>query len=213
MTLMARSWRSDTERVRGRARGVRGVTLAVVVLTLVGCGYQFAGGGRSFDAGLRTIGVRTFANETREIGVEKRLAMAIEREFVIRGPLRVAAAEEGDLQLTGTVRSAEDRPVAFNKDDEPLIYQTILALDLELRRRDTGTVIWQVRGLRVADAYESVASVVVTTSSDFRSSTLNSEDLGGFTDVQLAETRRRETLNRMIGTLARDVYDQIMEDF
>lgn len=189
--------------------------LAVVMLAVLaaGCGYHFAGGGRSFDAGVRTIGIKVFENATREIGVEKRLAMAIEREFVIRGPLKVAAAEEGDLELTGTVKSAEDRPVAFNRDDEVLIYQTVLALDLELRRRDTGKVIWQVRGLRVADDYESVASVVVTTSSDFRSSTLNPEDLGGFTDVQLAETRRRQNLERMIGTLARDVYDQIMEDF
>ena len=101
--------------------------------------------------------------------------------------------------LSGTVRSAEDRPVAFNRDDEVLIYQTILALDLDLRRRDSGKLVWKVRGLRVADDYESVASVVVTTSSDFRKSTLNPEDLGGFTDVQLAETRRRETLERMIG--------------
>jgi hypothetical protein len=189
------------------------LSVIVLIAVLTGCGYQFAGGGRAFDPGLRTIGVRTLVNETREIGVEKRLAMAIEREFVIRGPFKVAAAEAGDLQLTGTVRSAEDRPVAFNRDDEVLIYQTILALDLELRRRDTGAVIWHVRGLRVADDYESVASVVVTTSSEFRSSTLNPEDLGGFTDIQLAETRRRENLDRMISTLARDVYEQIMEDF
>jgi len=195
--------------MRIRAYGV----LVVVMLVSVGCGYQFAGGGRTFDAGLRTIGVKTFANETREIGVEKRLAMAIEREFVMRGPLKVAKVDESDLQLTGTVKSAEDRPVAFNRDDEVLIYQTVLALDLELRRRDTGKRGWQAHGMRVADDYESVASVVVTTSSDFRGSTLNPEDLGGFTDVQLAETRRRETLERMIGNLAHDVYDQIMEDF
>jgi lipopolysaccharide assembly LptE-like protein len=192
-------------------RARRGV-LALAVL-LAGCGYQFAGGGRQFDAGTRTIAIETLENETREIGVEKRLAMAIEREFVIRGPLKIGKPDESDLQLSGTVKTAEDRPVAFNRDDEVLIYQTVLALDLELRRRDTGKVIWQVRGMRVADDYESVASVVVTTSSDFRSNTLNPEDLGGFTDVQLAETRRRETLDRMIGTLARDVYDQIMEDF
>jgi hypothetical protein len=194
-------------------RRARAHCVAAVLLVVAGCGYQFAGGGRTFDAGIHTIGVKTFANETREIGVEKRLAMAIEREFVIRGPLKVANVAESDLQLTGTVKSAEDRPVAFNRDDEVLIYQTVLALDLELRRRDTGKLLWHVRGLRVADDYESVASVVVTTSSEFRGSTLNPEDLGGFTDIQLAETRRRQTLERMIGGLARDVYDQIMEDF
>jgi hypothetical protein len=195
--------------MRIRAHGV----LLMAMLVSVGCGYQFAGGGRTFDPTLQTIGVKSFANETREIGVEKRLAMAIEREFVIRGPLKVAKFDESDLQLTGTVKTAEDRPVAFNRDDEVLIYQTVLALDLELRRRDTGKLVWQVHGMRVADDYESVASVVVTTSSDFRSSTLNPEDLGGFTDIQLAETRRREMVERMIGNLAHDVYDQIMEEF
>ncbi len=189
--------------------GAFGATLALVA----GCGYRFAGGGRSFAPELRTIGVRTLANETRELGVGKRLAMAIEREFTRRGPLKIAKPDEGDLVLTGIVKTAEDRPVAFNRDDEVLVYQTVLALDLDLRRRDTGTLVWKVRGLRVADDYETVASVIVTTSSDFRKSTLNPEDLGGFTDVQLAETRRRETLERMIENLARDVYDQIMEDF
>ena len=184
-----------------------------VLFAVAGCGYHFAGGGHTFDAGTRTIGVRVFANETREVGVEKRLAMAIEREFVLRGPLRVQKADDSDLVLTGTVTTAEDRPVAFNRDDEVLIYQTVLALDLELRRRDTGKVVWKTHGMRVSDDYESVASVVVTTSSDFRKSTLNPEDLGGFTDIQLAETRRREMMERMIGNLARDVYDQIMEDF
>ena len=192
---------------------LRVVVAAVALATAGGCGYQFAAGGRQFDAGIRTIGFRTLTNQTREIGVEKRLAMAIEREFVIRGPLKVADVDESDLQLVGTVKAAEDRPVAFNRDDEVLIYQTVLSLDLELRRREGGAVIWRVQNLRVTDDYESVASVIVTTSSDFKKSTLNPEDLGGFTDVQLAETRRRETLERMVETLARDVYDQIMEDF
>lgn len=200
-----------TPRRRDRTLGPLAVLAVAVAIT--GCGYQFAAGGRQFDAGIRTIGVKTFANQTREIGVEKKLAMAIEREFVIRGPLKVADVDESDLQLTGTVKAAEDRPVAFNRDDEVLIYQTVLSLDLELRKREGGAVVWRVQGLRVTDDYESVASVIVTTSSEFRSGTLNPEDLGAFTDVQLAETRRRETLDRMISNLARDVYDQIMEDF
>lgn len=203
---------ADGPRAIGMGRRLR-MLVVLAALGVAGCGYHFAGGGRTFDAGTRTIGVRVFANETREVGVEKRLAMAIEREFVIRGPLRVEKADDSDLVLTGTVTTAEDRPVAFNRDDEVLIYQTVLALDLELRRRDTGKLVWKTHGMRVSDDYESVASVVVTTSSDFRKSTLNPEDLGGFTDIQLAETRRREMMERMIGNLARDVYDQIMEDF
>lgn len=153
-------------------------------------------------------------NETREHGIEKRIALAIEREFAIRGPLHVAAVPaEGDLVLMGTIRDLTDRPVAFNRDDEVLIYQTMLALDIELRRRATGEIVWRVENLQNFEDYSTVGSVVVTTSSDFRRSTLNAQDLGNFTDIQLAESRRRHALDRMIVDIARDVYDQVMEDF
>ncbi len=196
-----------------RARG-RGAACVGLLVVLAGCGYQFAGSATRFAPELKTMGVLTFTNETREIGIEKRLAFAIEREFAIRGRLRIASrADQGDLVLSGTVRLAEDRPVSFNRNDEVLIYETLLALDLELRRRDTNELLWQARGLRGAGDYESVASVIVTTSSEFRSATLNAEDLGGFTDIQLAESRRRQALEQIVRTLARDIYDQIMEDF
>jgi len=181
---------------------------------LGGCGYQFAGSGRKFAPELRTISVQAFANRTREVGIEKRLAFAIEREFGMRGPLRVASGPgDGDLVLTGTVREAVDSPVAFNRNDEVLVYRATVALDLELKRRETGEPIWQASGLRGSGDYESVASVIVTTSPEFRSSTLNAGDLGGFTDIQLSESRRRQALERIVADLARDVYDQIMEDF
>ena len=194
-----------------RSRGVVAL-LAVVVAT--GCGYHFTGTGRSFAPEVHTLGVEALINDTREFGLEKRIALALEREFAMRGPLRIAASPSaGDLVLSGRIRQAEDRPVAFNRNDEVLVYHTVVALDLDLRRRETGDIVWQARGLRATGDYETVASVIVATSSEFRSSTLNAEDLGAFTDIQLAESRRRQMMERMIGGLARDVYDQIMEGF
>ena len=188
--------------------------LTLAALCAAGCGYHFGGGGRAFAPELRTIGVEALSNDSREAGIEKRIALALEREFAMRGPFRIAPTPaEGDLLLSGIVRQAVDRPVAFNSKDEVLTYQSVLTLDLELRRRDTGALLWQAKGLRETGDFESVASVIVTTSSDFRRSTLNAEDLGAFTDIQLAESRRRETLDRMLRSLAHDVYDQIMEDF
>ena len=191
--------------------------LAFVLLAALcsaGCGYRVGVGGRTFAPELRTIGVEALSNDTREAGIEKRIALAIEREFAMRGPFRIAAKPaDGDLLLSGAVKQAVDRPVAFNSKDEVLTYQTVLALDLELRRRDTGALLWQAKGLREIGDFETVASVIVTTSSDFRRSALNAEDLGAFTDIQLAESRRRETLDRMLRSLAHDVYERIMEDF
>ena len=204
-------------RSRHTVAGFPAVLLAVVAgvgLVGSGCGYHFVGSGRRFAPEVRTLGVMALVNDTREFGLEKRIALALEREFAMRGPLRIAPAPtEGDVVLSGTLREAEDRPVAFNKNDEVLVYHTVVALDLELRRRDTGELLWRGRGLRASGDYETVASVIVTTSSEFRSSTLNAEDLGGFTDIQLAESRRRQMLERMVAGLAHDVYDQIMEEF
>ena len=188
--------------------------VAVALVLAAGCGYGFNAGGRSFAPELHTIGIEALSNDTREAGLEKKIALAIEREFAMRGPFRIASKpSEGDLLLSGTLRQAVDRPVAFNSKDEVLTYQTMLMLDLELRRRDNGQLIWEAKGLRETGDFESVASVIVTTSSEFRSSTLNAEDLGAFTDIQLAESRRRETQARLLQSLAHDVYDQIMEDF
>ena len=196
---------------RARALAASCVGLA---LFAAGCGYHFAGGGRTFAPEVRTLGVATFANETREVGVEKRLALAIEREFSMRGPLKVVNdPTSADLVLKGTVREVQDRPTAFNREDEVLMYQTTFVLDLTLRKRSNGELVWEAHNLRAASDYESVASVIVTTSSDFRRTTLNPEDLGAFTDIQLAESRRRQAVERNVAILARDVYEQIMEDF
>jgi hypothetical protein len=197
----------------GRATSFHRATPVAALVVIAACGYGFDAGRRAFAPELRTIGV-TLTNKTREVGIEKRIALSIEREFAMRGPFRIASRPaDGDLVLTGAVRHVEDRPVAFNRNDEVLIYQTSLALDVELRRRDTGELLWAAKGLHETGDYESVASVIVTTSSEFRSSTLNAEDLGGFTDIQLAESRRRQMLDRMLGSLAHEVYEQIMEDF
>ena len=194
-------------------RAVAPLVLAVAVAA-AGCGYGFNVGARTFAPELRTIGVEALENDTREAGLEKRIALAIEREFAMRGPFRIASTPStGDLVLSGTVRQLVDRPVAFNSKDEVLTYQTLLLLDLELRRRDSGALVWAAKGLREIGDFESVASVIVTTSSEFRRTTLNAEDLGGFTDIQLAESRRRDAIERVLRTLAHDVYDQIMEDF
>lgn len=195
-------------------RAARFFALAAAIgLLQSGCGYGFAPG-RTFAPEVHTLGVQTFVNRTREVGIEKRLALAIEREFTIRGPLKVVNdPSTGDLILSGTVHEVQDRPTAFNREDEVLIYQTTIALDLTLRRRDTGALVWETHGLRASSDYESVASVIVTTSSDFRRTTLNPEDLGAFTDVQLAESQRRQAVERSVATLAKDAYQQIMEDF
>jgi hypothetical protein len=162
---------------------------------------------------VKTISLGPFENRTREVGLEKTLAESLEDEVVQRGRLEVVAPGEGDVSLTGTIRSYTTQPVAFSSRDEALEYQAVMTVDLTLTRRSDGAVLWRATGLRQAEEYSAVPGTVVTSSSRFQRSALNARDLGRFTDIQVSEGQRREATERLVERLARSIYDQMMEDF
>ena len=185
----------------------------VVVTAASGCGYGFAGTGSRLPAEVRTVSLGPIRNATREIGLEKRFLEAIEDEVALRGRLEVVAGDGGDAVFTGALVHYETRPVAFNSRDEALQYQAVLTVDLELRRRADAKLLWQTRNYRAVEDYSAVPGVVVTSSSRFQKQTLNPGDLRLFTDVQLSEGQRREATDRLLENLARETYNQMMEDF
>ena len=178
-----------------------------------GCGYHFAGTGNRLPADVHTISLGPVVNTTREIGIEKQLLESLEDEVTGRGRLEVVPQGQGEVLLTGIVHDYLNRPVAFSARDEALQYQASVVVDLELRRRDNGKLLWKTIGKRETQDYSAVPGVVVTTSSQFQSSTLNAGDVGQFTDIQLSEGQRREANERMIESLARELYNSMMEDF
>lgn len=178
-----------------------------------GCGYHFAGTGNRLPSDVRTVSLGPIRNTTREIGIEKQLLESLEDEVSARGRLEVVPQGQGEVLLTGIVRDYVNRPVSFSARDEALQYQASVIVDLELRRRDNGKLLWKAVGQRETQDYSAVPGVVVTSSSQFQSSTLNAGDVNQFTDIQLAEGQRREANERLIETLARELYNQMMEDF
>jgi hypothetical protein len=199
-----------------RSSGVRAfasVAALALAISSGGCGYTFAGSGSRLPEEIKTVSLGPVANRTREVGLEKLFLEAIEDEIALRGRLDVAPAGEGDAILSGTLAHYETRPVAFNSRDEALQYQAVLTLDLELRRRSDSKLLWQTQGYRAVEDYSAVPGVVVTSSSRFQRQTLNSNDLNLFTDIQLSEGQRREANERLLEELAREAYNQMMEDF
>jgi hypothetical protein len=188
--------------------------LGLCLLLLVGCGYHLPGGGTGLPDDVHAIGVGKIENRSREFGLEKSFGFAFEREALRRGLLRVVNHPgEGDAVLSGTIRSFDTYPVAFDASDEALQYEATLVVDLELRRQRDGHLLWEVRGLREVEEYSASASVVVTSSSQFQRGQLDAADLGKLSDVQLAETEKRLAVNRLLTQAVRDAYDQIVEGF
>jgi hypothetical protein len=178
------------------------------------CGYRFAGAVLRLPEGVRSVEVGLFDNRSRQFGLDRALALALEREFHRRGVFRVEEEPgTGDAELTGTIRSCSARPVAFDEQDEALQYEAELTVDLTLRRRSDSAIIWEVSGLREWDDYSVAARIVVPSTSQFQRGTLAVGDLRRLTDIQLAETEKRLAIDRLLRTLVRDVHDRILNDF
>src|SRR6266446_2337818 len=112
-------------------------------LFVIGCGYHQAGETSSLPDDVRSISVGTIHNRSREHGLEKTLAFALEREIHERGRFRMDEDPGGgDAVLSGAIRDVTVRPVAFDANDLALQYEMALTVDLTLTRQRDGRVLW-----------------------------------------------------------------------
>lgn len=182
----------------------------LLVLLPVGCGYRFAVG-PTLPQGIRSISFAEFQNETLEVGIEKELQWALEREFRTRGG--IAVVDRGEGIVSATLHRLDLRPLSFDRRDQVLEYEIALLFDIALTHRDTGQVLWQANNVRVAEDYSAVPQVLVTTSPQFFQGTLNPEDLAGLTDIQFSEAQRRLALERLFLEAAREIYVRLGDNF
>jgi hypothetical protein len=188
----------------------------LLVWGLSGCGYHLVGDNVGLPEDVHSISVGTLANRSREHGLEKTLAFAIEREINERGHFRMEEDPAGgDAVISGTIRDVHVRPVAFDANDQAVEYQIEMILDLYLTRQSDGKVLWQARGLHETDEYPAASNVVVTSSSEFQQGTLDATNVQHpqLTGIQLAETERRRAIARLLSQAVRDIYNQMVENF
>jgi len=179
-----------------------------------GCGYQFSTIGEGFPKGVRTVFVTTFVNTTRDVGIEQEITSALRSEFRRRGEIRLAdRLEDADAMLTGVVRSFGSRIVSVNKNDEVLQFELSLVVDMSLRRRSPDELLWRTQGIRLVEVYSGSRGAVVTTSSAFKTGTLNSRDVPQFTDIQLSETLGYRARGQVVEQFARKLHQRLVEMF
>ena len=187
----------------------------MIVAPLGGCGYQFVGESSLLPKEARTIYVEPFVNRSRDVGLDKELTTALRGEFYRRGQLKIVeSAEQADLILSGVIRSLNSTTASVNDKDEVLQYESVLILDVTLRRREPNEILWRGQGVRLNQVYAGSRAAVVTTSSAFQSTTtLNSRDVSQFTDIQLTELDRRAVRDRLMEQFARELHQRVTEMF
>ena len=191
------------------------VLLAGVSLSVIGaCGYQFVGESSLLPKDARTIYVEPFINRGRDVGMEKELTTALRAEFYRRSQLRVVdQSEQADLILSGVIRSLESNVSSVNRKDEVLEYESILILDVTLRRREPNEILWRGQGVRLTEVHGGSRAAVVTTSSEFRTGTLNAADIRRMTDIQLTEAERRSVRDQLMERFAKELHQRVIEMF
>jgi outer membrane lipopolysaccharide assembly protein LptE/RlpB len=179
---------------------LRTVLLFLCACMTPGCGYHFAGAG-NLPQGIQRLRLAEVENATLEVGAEKELQWALERE--LRNHSGITIAEDGEGIVNVTLRRLDLRPLSFDHKDQVLEYELFLAFEIIQTHRDTGQVLWQADNIEVVEDFSAIPQVVVTSSPKFWQGTLNPEDLQGLTDVQFSETQRQLATTRLFEVAAR----------
>ncbi len=196
---------------RNIARAVAWILAAILSSS---CGYHFASSGSALPSSANSIYVARFKNKSRVTGVDAELDRSIKDEIARHDRLALAdAADQADLELTGTVRAVEEFPAAYNPVVEPLVYNQMLVIDAQLTERKTRKVLWSVRGLSSQVQFAVVPQAVVPTSSQFLQGNLRARDVALLPDEQLAATQRASSRDQTLANIAHDLYAGMSEGF
>jgi hypothetical protein len=189
--------------------------LGLLALSLAcGCGYQFVGESSLLPKDARSIYVEPFINRSRDVGLDKELTTATRGEFYRRGELRVVdTPEQADVILSGVIRSLDSSVATVNREDEVLQYEAVMILDVTVRRREPDQILWRGQAVRLNQIYGGSRAAVVTTSSEFRTGTLDVSDVRRMTDIQLTESERRAVREQLMEQFAKELRQRIVEMF
>lgn len=189
--------------------------LGLLALSLAcGCGYQFVGESSLLPKDAHSIYVEPFINRSRDVGLDKELTTATRGEFYRRGELRVVdTPEQADIILAGTIRSLDSSVATVNREDEVLQYEAVMILDVTVRRREPDQILWRGQAVRLNQIYGGSRAAVVTTSSEFRTGSLNVSDVRRMTDIQLTESERKAVRVQLMDEFARELRQRIVEMF
>ena len=185
-----------------------------MLLGLAGCGYQLAGQSPLFSQNIRKIYVEPFISRSRDVGIDQELTSALRSEFYRKGQLKVVdQLDQADAIVSGVIRSLDSHVASVNRKDEVLQWESVMVMDVSLRRREPNEILWRAQGTRLTQIFSGSRAAVVTTSSEFRTGALNSADIRHMTDIQLTESDRRQAREQLVAGFAQQLHQRLLEMF
>ena len=168
----------------------RCVSLVLVLLATIACGYRFVDERAVFGGEVSSIQILAFENRSTEVGYEQMLADTISEEFARRGALRPVYGSRGaDLILLGMIRDVRVRSRSFSSVELSVEDSVEVSLDVRVARRATQESVWELEQYRVDELF--LASP----------------------DPQVYESNKEQALRRLSALIAERIHDGLFQNF
>lgn len=179
------------------------------------CGYRFQGSGSVLPADVQTVAVLPVGNNTTVTGIARDLEEALRTSFESYGVLRVVEQDERPDAVVKAKILKIDRNVksVTGPSDVALEYDLVMTIAAELRRKN-GQLLYTNPTLSAVETFASTSDVVVTSSSAFAQSGIDSSSLAGLESNELSRGAQRAALGDLVEEVARRLYlDAVASDF
>jgi len=168
-------------------RRILPLVLAVFSLvTTAACGYHVLGSAPDSSRLQPKLAIPLFTNRSNEVGLETIFANALIGTFSQSQVARLTTEEnQADMVLQGDVTTVENTSLAYRDIDRSLVRRVTITINLTLKERQSGKVLWKQE--KVIDADYVVRS-----------------------DYHYGEATRQMSICKAAATLARRVHDEIL---
>jgi len=161
----------------------------LAVLLLTSCGYHFTGSGARLPAGVHSVAIPIFGNQTLQTGIESDLTRALVDRFVSARQLSLTSQSEADAVLSGTVKSFVISPTAVTLGTQAATeYRATLTIEATFKRQQDGQILWKGE------------------MSEWRNYPVAS-------DPAVTEANKKEAIRQASDLLAKKLYEMLLEDF
>jgi hypothetical protein len=115
----------------------------LIALSLLGCGYHFAGTGGQAPGDIKSIAIDVLQNNTAEVGLGNVFTNAIINQFVQWKRLPIKPRKEADGVLAGTITGIQTQEVSHVDSKKTLTTRVTITLQLTLERVETDEILWK----------------------------------------------------------------------
>ena len=164
------------------------LVLLLLFIFISGCGYRLRGI-QELREDLQKVAILPFTNKTFESRIENDLFNALVDEFARSKNLKVVAANDADLLVSGTISTVENYSISYSPNDKTYEYRVVMTVDVEVSEVRSRQVYWRRSAMQEVEEFKA-------------------------TDEPLTIDRRKQAaLKRICQVLAENIHDGLFTDF